>query len=419
MRVLWFTNIIMPELDEKLGRKTQVTGGWMPALLDVLRGEEGIELAVATRVRGCHPSSGYSIKGVTYFCLPGAKGRTHKAATDLAEPCRRVISAFAPDVIHLHGTEDMYGLAVNADSGERPVVVSIQGLIHVCKEHVGGGIGLRTALAAGHHGFLVWLRYLLQEREWANRGRVEQHIIRTHQSFIGRTAWDRAHVRAVNATAQYFHCWELLRAPFFAAEWSQDSRKPHTIFCTSALSPLKGFHVLLSSAAMLRGEFPNLEIRVAGAPWNAKSGKGYYGRYIRAQIDRLGLSSNVTALPALGPADVANELVRAHAFVLPSFMENSPNSLAEAMLVGTPSITSFVGGVPSMVSDGETALAFPSGDAAYLAHNLRRIFADDLLARSLSSASRAVAQGRHGAGTVCATQMAIYRDLIGTGRSHA
>jgi glycosyltransferase involved in cell wall biosynthesis len=60
-----------------------------------------------------------------------------------------------------------------------------------------------------------------------------------------------------------------------------------------------------------------------------------------------------------------------------SFIENSPNTIGEAMTVGIPIISSFVGGISSILKDEESALLFPSGDYNYLAFQIQRIFNDD------------------------------------------
>jgi glycosyltransferase involved in cell wall biosynthesis len=120
----------------------------------------------------------------------------------------------------------------------------------------------------------------------------------------------------------------------------------------------------------------------------------------------------VVALPDLDAKSMAEELSRAHVFVLPSFIENSPNSLAEAMLVGTPSVVSFVGGVPSMVTDEVEALTFPAGDEAVLAEQIRRVFPDEALADELSLRARATAHRRHLPAKIAREMLEIYRSVI-------
>ena len=64
---------------------------------------------------------------------------------------------------------------------------------------------------------------------------------------------------------------------------------------------------------------------------------------------------------------MTRELRRAHVFAISSYIENSPNSLCEAMQAGMPCVATYAGGIPSLVEDGRTGLLFPPGDAPLLA----------------------------------------------------
>lgn len=412
MRVLWFANIMMPELAEVLGRTPPVVGGWLPSLLDALRGQAEVQVAVATLDPLADATERHSIKGVVYYCLPGRRASQVRLTRKFVAACKDVVDEFEPDVIHVHGTEYAYGLFTAFSGNTRPSVISIQGLLHVCCRHVGGGLTLADSLDAGRAGLLSRLRFILQERTWTRRGSVERQLIRGNRHFIGRTAWDRAHVIAVSPGAVYYHCDEVMRPPFYATQWAPATAKRHTIFCTAAHSPLKGFHWLLYAMILLREEFPGINVRVAGAPWNEEGGFGYYGKYIARLIEKHDLSRHVTPLPPLAAVEVADEMRAAHVVVIPSLIENSPNSLSEAMLIGTPCVASFTGGIPSLVEDGVSALCFPPGDAAYLAENLRRVFNDEALARRLSTQSRVAASARHNPERIVARQLDIYRAVI-------
>jgi len=409
----------MPELALTLGRRSEVVGGWMPSLLNAIRTAAGIELAIATKDPEVNDLSKHVINGVTYFRLPASKQYDTKLQSKFVDACTDAISAYQPDIIHVHGTEDVYGLFTALPACTCPTVISIQGLIHVCSQHVMGGLKLGEFLSAGKTGLLAWLRYLLQEYQWANRGRSEQKIISGNNNFIGRTTWDKAHVLAVNPAAQYYYGGEVLRPEFYKSSWNIGNITRYTIFCTAAHSPLKGFHWLLQAVSLLRQEFPNIDVRIAGALWNENKGFGYYGRFIKKLIDKYELSSHVTSLPSLGAKEVSEELRTAHVFVIPSLIENSPNSLAEAMIVGTPSVASFVGGIPSIIDDGETALGFPSGDAAYLAYCIRCIFTDDALAQNLSEKAQTVAVKRHEPKDIVSRQLEIYRQILTAGKSNS
>ncbi|HJZ56526.1 MAG TPA: glycosyltransferase, partial [Gemmataceae bacterium] len=65
-----------------------------------------------------------------------------------------------------------------------------------------------------------------------------------------------------------------------------------------------------------------------------------------------------------------------NAFALTSRSEGMPQSLLEAGVAGVPVIASAVGGIPEVVTPGETGLLFSSGDDAALADGLMRLLTD-------------------------------------------
>ncbi len=405
MRVLWLTNHILPEHAEALGRIPSPVGGWMPALTDALLETGQVDLGIATNVPG-QAWSQKLINGKTYFSIPFRKPNYSKLPGALVEGYQRAIDAFKPDIIHIHGTEYFHGLLTGRKHIECPTVISIQGLIDVYKEHYWGGMSCKDLI--GSRTLRDWIRFdglIEQKTRFSQRARWEREVFASNAAFIGRTQWDKAHTSRLNPNARYYHCEEMLRAPFYETSWKVDEIKRHTIYAPSASYPLKGFHVLLKAVSVLRREFPAVKLRVPlGGFYHSATGMEYfwkqlrsggYAKYLTDLIMKNGLQSDVFSLGVLEASDVANELKTAHVFVLPSFIENSPNSLGEAMLVGTPSVVSFVGGVPSMVNDRESALCFPPGDAAMLADQIRQIFLQDELASKLSAQSRHVAKARH------------------------
>lgn len=95
---------------------------------------------------------------------------------------------------------------------------------------------------------------------------------------------------------------------------------------------------------------------------------------------------------ALGfvPHDELGELYdRAAAVVLVSQMEGLPNVMLEAMAHGKAVIATPVGGIPSLISDGETGFLVPVGDAAALRATIKRVLADPALRERVGEAARA------------------------------
>ena len=421
MRVLWLTNFLMPDLAVALNRSPSPRGGWMPSLAKALAENSQIKLAVATAVnqQKYHKEL---LQNIRYYVLAMPKTGVDggRLPLSLIQEYQRVVKEFRPDIVHIHGTEFYQGLLTGRDFLKCPTVISIQGILDACQRHYWGGIPVKLLLI--NRTLRDWVRFdglIEQKLKWASRANLEREIFANNTAFIGRTLWDRAHTRRLNPHARYHHCDELLRIPFYNVRWDMSKINRHSIFASGANYPLKGFHVLIKAVALLRKDFPEISVRtplawfypwVSGLKrlWKNQRSTGY-ARYLTELICREGLEEHVVSLPSLDADEMVGELLRSHVFALPSLMENSPNSLAESMMVGTPSVASFVGGVPSMAKDGESILFFPAGDEAVLAEQIRRIFLDDDLAYRLSARGRDVARARHSKHKIVNDMLAIYQ----------
>src|SRR5262249_50566029 len=103
---------------------------------------------------------------------------------------------------------------------------------------------------------------------------------------------------------------------------------------------------------------------------------------------RLGLGERVRFMGAL-PRDAAlQQLAGARAALLTSAWENLPHAAVEALAVGTPVLSTAVGGVPEGVHDGENGLLVPVGDVEAVAAGIRALIADDGLRSRLAAGAR-------------------------------
>jgi glycosyltransferase involved in cell wall biosynthesis len=395
----------------------------MDALSKALAGRGDIQLGVAARI----PKGDYSkltMDGITHFAVPSPpKGFNLLRPTDgMILLYKNIVEQFLPDVIHVHGTEWYGGLVTSHNNLSRPSVVSLQGLLDVYAHHVTSDLKFADIMKS--RTLRNWLRFdglWEQKKQWNKRAAVEREIIEGHQSFIGRTQWDRAHLRRLKPEAHYYHCHEVVRSEFFDQQWQLPSAKRHSVFAPSAMYPIKGFHVLVRAAAILRREFPEISVRVPlasfpdpGAPgWlYARLRRSDYAIYLAKLIDHLGVRKQIKPLGELSAKEMADEMCRAHVFTLNSFIENSPNSMAESLVLGVPSIVTFVGGVPSLITDGRSALGYPSGDESILAEQIRRIFYDDALALRLSYAGKEMARHRYSPAPIAGRMVQIYTAVL-------
>lgn len=415
MRVLWLTNNPMPPVLKRMGRSLQGSGYWMEALLDRLRQSAEVELAVGCLYPGS-PDMDFTEDGVRYLAAPVPRTAPTRSreVTDAVTRARALCEQAGPDLVHVHGSERPYGLVAAPPGIACPVVLSLQGILNLLWRKNLGGLTPRELL--GCHTAAEVLRRtgpLWSYFKYRKRVELEARVLRATRHFLGRTDWDCAHSLDFSPRARYFHVSELLRQEFHAAEWDRQAADSRTIVATNCSSPLRGTHDLIRAVAHLKPRFPDLRLRLAGR-FHPRSG---YTRFLKRLIRDSELSENVEILGYLDAATLAEVLRTAHVFVIASHMENSPNSLCEAQLVGVPCVASYVGGIPSLVKEGQTGLFFQAGDSVLLATRIAKVFEDDELAGRLSATARHVARQRHDPECVLEQLLAAYRDVLKAERS--
>jgi glycosyltransferase involved in cell wall biosynthesis len=409
-RVLWFTNIPMPAVDRRTGNATSGSGHWMSALLAPLAEHAQVSLGVATSYPGL-PDLEFEEDGVRYFVQgqPRFQSHFHCRRRDL-EGSRAIVERFRPDLIHVHGSERFFGLLGARQMVAPPLVVSLQGILRRYLPEFFGAMSKRDILRSLRLRELATRRGLAWDYLAFSRGaRQEDEILRGAAAFLGRTAWDEAHLRRVNPSARYFRVDEVLRPEFAKEAWSLARCRRHTLFVSNAGSPWRGIEVALDAVESLSRRWPDVELRIAGRV-DERSG---YGRALRARVRASGLAGRVRFLGFLDAGALARELATAGAFAMASYAENSPNSLCEAMRVGVPCVASYAGGIPSLLCDEATGLLFPRGDAPLLASQLDRLFRDDALAARLGGAASVVAAQRHNPDRILRQLLDAYEALVG------
>jgi glycosyltransferase involved in cell wall biosynthesis len=418
MRILWCVNILLPDVARAIGDMPIPFGGWLVSLSSDLANIEGIKLAIATVYSGRELKI-LEINRIIYYLIPGGpKAMLGKDREELKKCWQGVVSDFRPDLFHLHGTEYAHGLALLEACSDIPSVVSIQGLVSVYEKYY----------YAGMEFFDVFLRLSFRDiikldplwngrRSFRKRATFEREIIQRINNVIGRTNWDYANVKAINPTIKYFHCYESLRNPFYESKWDISNIQRHSIFTNQAIYPLKGLHILLKALSLIKKDFPDVKLYVPGYKLWGKTLKERlkitgYGLYIKKLIKNLGIEDNVVFRGMLSAEKLADMLIKTHIFVIPSAVENSPNSLAEAMILGVPCVGAYSGGIPDMLENGRLGFLYPFMEEAMLAEYIRRIFENDELALKFSEAGRESAQMRHDRKRISKTMVELYKEII-------
>lgn len=418
MKVLWVTNTIFPDLAKSLGNNAPVIGGWMYGLANDLK-KNGTNLFVATASQNLD-SSDITINEISYYLLKGEKPLS-KYDTSLENQWKKIIDTIKPDVIHIHGTEYAHGLSLMKSCPNENYVISIQGLVSVIARYYTGKItNKQIRKNKTFRDFVRKDSIINAQKKLVNRGEsVEKKYFKLCKHFIGRTQWDYDHSVTLNKNISYHFCNESLRDTFYTSEkWNVKTKKNHTIFLSQASYPIKGFHQVIKAIAFLKDEFPNIKIRIAGDnilkhdTLKDKIRLSGYGKYLINLLKDLNLQDNIQFMGFLDEKKMIQEYLNCNVFICPSSIENSPNSIGEAQLLGVPCIASYVGGVPDMVEHGKTGLLYRFEEVEMLAQLIKTIFTNSELAQKIAQAGMAVATQRHNRETNLNSMLSIYSEMM-------
>ena len=414
MKVLWLCNMVPGEIRKSLTGKAG-SALWVDHVLSDLR-KENIRLHILCRGG---QAKGSLDENCSFALIPEIP--PEKYDPKLEQMMRTELESFQPDAIHIWGTEFSHTLSmVNAceSLGQLPkVTISIQGLCSVYAGHYAEG--LPQAVINGYtFRDLVRRNNIAQQRDvFVLRGRNEIHALEKVGHVMGRTAWDKACTSKINPNARYHYCSETLRKPFYQDAWQYDSCSKHRIFASSCSYPIKGFHYLLEAFAQILEKYPDATLAVPGknfldvSSMESKLREGSYNKYLRKLVRRYGLEGKVELLGGLSAQQMKQQYLKANVFVLPSTIENSPNSLGEAMLLGTPCVAADVGGVSTMLKHETEGYVYQSTAPYMLAYYIDQVFSMEKAAAAMGENASAHARITHDPQKNLEDLLAVYQVL--------
>ena len=212
------------------------------------------------------------------------------------------------------------------------------------------------------------------------RGIIEKNIIKNIKYITGRTTWDKDHAKTINPKIQYFTCNENLRSNFYTSEkWNFNNCTPFSIFCSNGSVPLKGAHYLIKAMQIVVSIFPQARLRIIGPNVLSKDIRfkirlTSYQKYLKKLILKLHLENNIQFLGFLSEQEMIKEYLNANVYVLPSCIENSPNSLCEAQILGVPCISSICGGTTDFINHNIDGFLYRCEEYEQLAQIIMEIF---------------------------------------------
>lgn len=414
MKLLWLCNNAPGAVRSHISGKPQSGVNWVDHVLSGLR-QQGFTIRVLYRGTG---APGIIDETCSYAAI--SETPAHIYVPELEDRFRQEIRSFQPDVIHSWGIEYHHALAmVNAAEAEGKlshVVASIQGLCRFLAEHYTDGIPREVQRSTTFRDMIRKDNILQQQEKFVLRGQLETRALEKLCHVIGRTDWDRNCALSVNPGIQYHFCNETLRENFYKARWCYDSCRKHSVFASSCSYPIKGFHYLLEAFAQVTEVYPDAVLTVTGRSFlpgtlKEKLRQGSYEKYLASLVRRYHLEEKIRFLGDLSADEMRQAFLEANVFALTSTLENSPNSLGEAMLLGVPSVAADVGGVRNLLTDETEGFIYSSGDVTALAKQIIRLFAMEEEASRLGESAHSHAKKTHNPGNNLRELIKIYNEI--------
>ena len=387
MKVLWITNVELPDAANSRG-KNVVVGGWMHQTLNYIK--NSIELYVAACVSEKY--DWIEINSVNYC------GFTPEIDEVDFE---RIIESIDPDCIHIWGSEYNHSYYVTKAARNLSkiecTVLSIQGLVSIYAEHYYDGLPPELIHRRTLKEFFG-RRNIAQEKKMMElQGQTEISTFQMLENCIGRTDWDYACAKQMNPQIEYHFCGEILRESFYVNRWKYEECDKEVIFFSQAHYPIKGLHIMLRALPIIKEYYPAVVLRIVGNNPQKKAifKRSSYEKYICNLIHDNDLSNSIEWLGQLSENEMMLNYKKANVFVCSSSIENSSNSIGEAMLVGTPIVASDVGGIKSFMEHEKEGMLYHSTAIYMLADNVIRIFNSRSLAMQLGNNAHERAKKYH------------------------
>lgn len=410
MNVLWFATT--PSNYKGLNGNGYNGGGWISSLESEIDKHEDIGLSIAffsknqpfkvrqnrvTYYPMSHPIKSKREK-INYFL--------HYSVEDEAEPYinlfRKIIEDCKPDIIEIFGSETVLGFAQSATTV--PCVLHIQGILTpywnaFCPPF----ISKKTYLFATYSPIRI-LKVYKKFKTWTNSCVRELSLLKNISYFIGRTDWDKRMISILNPQSCYFYGSEILRQSFYQ---KLEYKKPEEMTIVSTMSGVmyKGMDLILKTAYVLKYM---MNQRFTWIVYGDASNLKFFERstsicHSDVNVEMKGVGTE---------KDICQTLINATAFAQTSYIDNSPNAVCEAQIMGCPVVATHVGGLSSLIENGMDGFLVPANDPYQMAWLLYNLHTDEDLSSKISKNAKETASMRHNKKDIVDSLILTYQKII-------
>ena len=237
---------------------------------------------------------------------------------------------------------------------------------------------------------------------------MESEIFSLSNNFMGRTDWDKHIVKLYNPNAIYYHVDEILREEFYLDKFKEYKRQTSLkIVSTISASTYKGIDIVLKLSKLLKEFNFDFNWTIIGITKN-DSFLNYFSKKEKVNLSNYPIS--------FVGKKTASEIVDLHmqsdVFIHPSYIDNSPNSVCEAQILGLPVIACNAGGLSSIIKDKVDGFLVPTNGIHEISYILMHKFQDEILINKIKSNAQIVSQKRHNKDKILNSLISTYKNII-------
>lgn len=401
-KIIWFVNSSFEEndLQNNLNQKGK---GWLATLANTLLDEYDLHVvSVDPYKKGVNGK-----KLTTHYLIPShwriklllnALWPIKNMEGNLLSQMIKIVEKINPDFIHIHGSEKQFiKIASRPEVKHIPIGLSIQGVMTaISKSYTTSYSYNFFKIFYAFRGFQKsnWLpkRLMTNYKRTKRQGDIERRYFKYIDFFFGRTDWDQSITLLLGNESKYFKIDRILKPKFYETVWKPPHQNNNKIIIHTTLGNAiyKGIDVIAETCSYLIEKDIEFEWRIAGVSADSWS--------VRAARKKLKNRFPKKGLVFLGQLDVAHlirHMLQANFYVMCSYIENSPNNLAEAMVLGMPCIATFAGGTSTYIEQNKQGVLVPTGDSLAVASAIFDLYKAPNKALKYGKEARKIALERH------------------------
>ncbi len=374
MRVVIFSRFPLNILQPRGGVETATLG-----LVKGLAAHEEIDLHVVTFEKECSEHLIDEYLNIKIHRIPGPF--LPMFIDILGGPGKKrlisYIESLAPDILH---SQESYGLV--RPKRNFPSVFTLHGFDSL--------------------NLVAEKKWLWPLRSWIWK-QVERYGLNSQTDVVSITPYVRKQIESL-AKTNIHDIENAISDDFFNIKRTEVSGR---IFYAGWINPRKNLLTLIKAIKKLKTADCNITLHAAGEV----SDEEYY-QEVLSYIKVNNLENIVTLKGRLDQNEMKIELSQSSIFILPSYQENAPMAIAEAMAVGIPVISTRCCGMPYMIEEGETGYLVDPDDYKEMGICIEKLLKNNPLRLRMSNNCKQVAIDRYHPASVANKTLDMYRKVI-------